>query len=252
VQPYRTTEDRIEGAVMTFIDITGRREAEEKLRAGEARMRLVAASTMDYAIITMDQDGRVTSWNRGAQRMFGYRETEVTGLQLDFLFTPEERGNGAPAADLERARHEGRVINERWHVRKDGEKLFCSGEITQIENNELLGFAMIARDETERLRQEHERERTLSTEQRSRSDAETALGLKDEFLAIMAHELRHPLNLIHINVELLSRLPDIRRLPSVARSTDVRWCGAPSTPSMPILMPARWPSAWRSMVRSTS
>jgi two-component system CheB/CheR fusion protein len=221
VQPYRTTEDRIEGAVMTFIDITGRREAEEKLRAGEARMRLVAASTMDYAIITMDQDGRVTSWNRGAQRMFGYRETEVTGLQLDFLFTPEERGNGAPAADLERARHEGRVINERWHVRKDGEKLFCSGEITQIENNELLGFAMIARDETERLRQEHERERTLSTEQRSRSDAETALGLKDEFLAIMAHELRHPLNLIHINVELLSRLPDIRRLPSVARSTDV-------------------------------
>jgi two-component system, chemotaxis family, CheB/CheR fusion protein len=221
VQPYRTTEDRIEGAVMTFIDITGRREAEEKLRAGEARMRLVAASTMDYAIITMDQAGRVTSWNRGAERMFGYRETEVMGLELDFLFTQAERESGAPAEEIERARRDGRAINERWHVRKDGGQLFCSGEITQIENGEFLGYAMIARDETDRVRQEREREQTLSAEQRNRSDAETALGLKDEFLAIMAHELRHPLNLIHINVELLSRLPEIRRLPVIARSTSV-------------------------------
>jgi two-component system CheB/CheR fusion protein len=221
VQPYRTTEDRIEGAVMTFIDISGRREAEEKLRAGEARMRLVAASTEDYAIVTMDGDGRVTSWNRGAQRMFGYRESEAIGLELDFLFAPDDRGRGAPADEIERAARDGRAINERWYVRKDGGRLFCSGEITQIQNDEFQGYAMIARDETERVRQEREREQTLNAEQRNRTDAEMALGLKDEFLAIMAHELRHPLNLIHINVELLSRLPDLRASSLATRATDV-------------------------------
>jgi two-component system CheB/CheR fusion protein len=219
--PYRTTADRIEGAVMTFFDITGRREAEEKLRAGEARMRLVAESTKDYAIVTMDRDGRVTSWNRGAERMFGYREDEVAGRNLDFLFLPAERERGAPADEIERAHRDGRAMNERWYVRKDGSQLFCSGEITQIENNEYSGYAMIARDETQRMRHDRERDQDLSSEQRGRSDAESASALKDEFLAVMAHELRHPLNLIQISVELLARLPELRKMPAVARSAGV-------------------------------
>lgn len=219
--PYRTTEDRIEGAVMTFFDITGRREAEEKVRDGEARMRLVAASTKDYAIVTLDRDGRVTSWNHGAERMFGHRETDVAGLALDFLFTLDDRARGVPADEIARAGRDGRAIDERWYLRSDGTLLFCSSEITQIDSGEFSGYALIARDETARERHEQEREQTLSTEQRGRSDAETALGLKDEFLAIMAHELRHPLNLIHINVELLSRLPELRQAPTVVRSTGV-------------------------------
>ena len=219
--PYRTTEDRIEGAVMTFFDISGRRDAEERLRAGEARMRLMAAGTKDYAMIMMDGEGCVTSWNNGAERMFGYRESEVLGEHMAFLFLPEEREEGAPLQEIERARRDGRAINARWHVRKDGSQLFCSGEITQIDSDEFSGYAMIARDETERVRHDREREQTLSSEQRGRNDAETALGLKDEFLAVMAHELRHPLNLIHINVELLSRLPELRQAPVVVRSTGV-------------------------------
>ena len=219
--PYRTTEDRIEGAVMTFFDITGRREAEEKLRAGEARMRLVAESTKDYAIVTMDREGRVTSWNRGAERMFGYREDEVAGHDLKFLFLPGEREQAAPAEEMERARRDGRAMSERWYVRKDGSQLFCSGEITQIENGEYSGYAMIARDETQRMRHDRERDQNLTTEQRGRSDAENASALKDEFLAVMAHELRHPLNLIQISVELLARLPELRQVPAVARSAGV-------------------------------
>src|SRR5205823_14102820 len=97
---------------------------------------------------------------------------------------------------------------------KDGSRLFCSGEITQIDSDDFAGYAMIARDETERMR-------TISSEQRGRSDAESAAALRDEFLAVMAHELRHPLNLIHINVEFLSRLPEIRQSPPVARSASV-------------------------------
>jgi two-component system CheB/CheR fusion protein len=208
--PYRTTEDRIEGAVLTFFDISGRREAEEKLRAGEARMLLVAESTNDYAIITMDREGCVTSWNLGAERMFGYRAGEVAGMDLAFLFLPEERARGVPAGEIARPRREGRAINERWHVRKDGSQVFCNGEITHIEDGAFSGYAMIARDDSARVRRDRERER---------SDAESASALKDEFLAIMAHELRHPLNLIHINVELLSRLPETRQVAAVLRST---------------------------------
>jgi two-component system CheB/CheR fusion protein len=80
---------------------------------------------------------------------------------------------------------------------------------------------MIARDETQRVRQDREREQSLSTEQQGRSDAESAVALKDEFLAVMAHELRHPLNLIQISVELLARLPELRQVPAVARSAGV-------------------------------
>jgi two-component system CheB/CheR fusion protein len=76
---------------------------------------------------------------------------------------------------------------------------------------------MISRDETQRLRQDRERDRNLGAAQAGRGNAENAAALKDEFLAIMAHELRHPLNLIHMNVELLSRLPDVRQSLSVSR-----------------------------------
>ena len=64
--PYRTTEDRIDGAVVSFIDVTDRRRAEDRLREGERLMRIVAEGTKDYAIITFDDDGIVTSWNAGA------------------------------------------------------------------------------------------------------------------------------------------------------------------------------------------
>jgi two-component system, chemotaxis family, CheB/CheR fusion protein len=121
--PYRTTEDRIECAVLTFFDITSRCEAEE----GEARMQLVAESTRDYAIITLDTAGRVTSWNQGAERMFGYTEAEVLGQTLDFFYLPEEREAGAAAQELQRALSDRRAAGERWHLRKDGSRVFADG-----------------------------------------------------------------------------------------------------------------------------
>ena len=208
--PYRTTEDRIEGAVMTFFDITERREAEEQLRAGEARMRLVAESTKDYAIITTDAGALVTSWNKGAERIFGYGEAEIVGESIERLFVPEDRERGVLADEMRRARVDGRAEDERWHLRKDGTRFYCSGVTTPLGPAATYGYAKIARDHTERVLMESERNEALSCEQQSRSDAENAAARKDEFLAIMSHELRHPLNLIQINVELLSRLPELR------------------------------------------
>jgi len=219
--PYRTTEDRIEGAVMTFFDITGRREAEAQLRKGEEWMRLVAESTYDYAIITMDAGGRVTGWNTGAARNFGYSEEEVMGRELDFIFTPEDVAAGAPADERARARHEGRAEDERWHVRKDGSRFFCAGVTTPLRDGELHGYAKIARDQTSRIQMESQRAEALSSEQAGRSQAETDSAMKDEFLAVMSHELRHPLNLIYINTELMSRLPSVRETAAAARATAV-------------------------------
>jgi two-component system, chemotaxis family, CheB/CheR fusion protein len=219
--PYRTTEDKIDGAVLTFFDITGRREAEEKLRAGEERMRLVAESTKDYAIVTMDTDGRVTSWNMGAERMFGYTEAEMLGQSGDLLFTPEDRRSGAFDDECRRTRQDGRAEDERWHLRKDGSKVFCSGVLTPLRDGEFYGYARIARDRTERKLQESRREAQLSEEQTRRGEAQEANALKDEFLTIMSHELRHPLNLISLNAELLSRLPEIARSPVTAHAAGI-------------------------------
>ncbi|HEX8603234.1 MAG TPA: CheR family methyltransferase, partial [Pseudoduganella sp.] len=219
--PYRTTEDKIEGAVMTFFDITGRREAEEQVRTGEMWMRLVAESTDDYAIITVDPEGLVTGWNKGAERSFGWTEQEMLGHSLDPIFTPEDRAAGVPQAERRSAAEEGRTEDERWHLRKDGSRFFCVGVTTPLNSGQFRGFAKIARDQTSRVQQENRREAALTSEQVGRTQAETDSAMKDEFLAVMSHELRHPLNLIYINVELLSRLPAVRQSPPALRAASI-------------------------------
>jgi two-component system CheB/CheR fusion protein len=218
--PYRTTEDRIEGAIMTFFDITARRQAEELARVSETRMRMVAESTHDFAIITLDADGLTTSWNKGAERMFGYTEAEMLGQTLELLFTPEDRERGAREAEMGRAREEGRSEDERWHLHKDGSRFYASGVTNPLGPGAESGYAKIARDETERLRQLSERDRALSHEHRERTGAENAAAMKDQFLAIMSHELRQPLNMISINAELLSRIPEVRGSGIAARCAE--------------------------------
>lgn len=196
--PYRTTEDRIDGAVLTFIDITARREAEERLHEGERRLRIMAESTRDYAIITIDDNGVIVTWNLGATRMFGLEESEAVGQPFESLYSREEREQGMPREDLERARAEGRIDEDRWHVRKDGSRLYCSGVLMRLDDDGLRGFAKIARevnvDEAERKR--------------------------DEFLAAVSHKLKSPLNLIYANAELLARSPEAHRSLQVSRAAD--------------------------------
>ncbi|WLH66255.1 CheR family methyltransferase [Pseudomonas sp. FP2309] len=198
--PYRSSEDHIDGTVLTFIDITKRRQAEEELRLGEERMRLVAESTHDFAIIILDDQGTITDWNTGAELIFGYNKAEVLGTYYDLIFSPEDREAGAPESELRAAREKGRGEDERWHVRKDGSRFYCSGEVTQLKSDSLQGYVKIARDLTGHKRTQDEQSQRLM-------ETQTKSHLKDEFFAVMSHELKHPLNLIQLNAELLRRLP---------------------------------------------
>ena len=120
IRPYRTSDDRIEGVVVMFLDITARRQAEGTVFRSEERLRLLIDSAVDYAIFTMNETGEIDSWNTGAERMFGYRSEEIIGRNFDTLFTAEDRVRGAALNELETARRNGRALDERFHARRDG------------------------------------------------------------------------------------------------------------------------------------
>ncbi|MGJ7492902.1 CheR family methyltransferase [Variovorax sp. ZT4R33] len=217
IRPYRTADDKIAGAVLSFVDVTELRRAEQRVVATEERLRLAALTTRDYAIITTDDGGCINTWNEGARRLFGYPEDEAVGQPIDLIFTAEDRASGAPAREIGTARAVGRVEDERWHRRKNGSIFFCSGVMTPIADASIGGFVKIARDVTDSKQKEAAREAMLQRERRDSSQARSAIELKDQFLAVMSHELKHPLNLIQVNAELLMRLPELRELPAVQR-----------------------------------
>lgn len=220
ILPYRTAGDRIEGAVLTFIDITRRRNAEESARSSEERMRLVADSALDYAIITTNPEGVITSWSRGAERIFRHSAADAIGAHNDLIFTPEDRARGAFKREMEIANVEGRANDDRWHLRADGQRIFCSGITTPLRQGGFHGYAKIARDVTADKQREREREELLLSEKASREQAQSAIELKDEFLAVMSHELKHPLNLILMNAELVGRSAASTDDPALKRAAE--------------------------------
>ncbi|RZL29742.1 MAG: PAS domain S-box protein, partial [Rubrivivax sp.] len=211
--PYRTAEDRIDGAVLTFVDITSRRSAEINVHIDQERMQLIAASMPDFAIMTMDEAGLVTSWSAGAERLFGFTESEMLGKPSALIFTPEDRVNGAPQREMNTALETGRAVDERWHQRKDGSTIFVSGIMSPMRLGRLKGFAKIARDMTARRQEDTTRSEALNSAVQDAAMAEQASHQKDEFLAVMSHELKHPLNLIQVNTQLLLASAETKNLP---------------------------------------
>jgi len=135
---------------------TRKRDLEQALRQSEERFRRLVEAAKDYAIFMTDADGRVSTWNEGAQRLFGFAEAEILGEDSSVLFTPEDRESGAPERELEKALKEGRAEDERWHMRKDGSRFWASGFVRPIldEEDNLIGFSKVARDLTEHKRAE--------------------------------------------------------------------------------------------------
>ncbi len=203
VLPYRTAENRIDGAVLTFIDITSLRRAEELVSFSEDQLRMAAEGALDHAIIVLDHTGKVTAWNSGAEKLFGWTAAEMNGQNLHRIFTPEDVAAGVPEREVQQAARHGRAEDVRWQLTKSGERVFCSGVLSRLDNDPEHGFAKIVHDITRGELRRIDESRQALADARREGGASTAM--KDDFLAVISHELKNPLNLISVNTDLLAR-----------------------------------------------
>jgi PAS domain S-box-containing protein len=190
ITALRDNDGQVTGYLKVTRDLTERKHAEEMLRQSEERFRLLVEGVQDYAIFMLDPDGYVTSWNVGAQRIHGYSAQEIIGLHISEFYPSEAAASDKPQQELEAALAHGRVEDEGWRVRKDRSLFWANVVVTALydKSGELRGFAKITRDMTERRKVE---------------ELELADRQKNEFLAMLAHELRNPLAPIRNGIELL-------------------------------------------------
>ena len=167
---------------------------EAALRQEEQRFRLFIDAVKDYAIFTLDTQGRVSNWNEGALRLLGYDAAEVIGRHFSCFFPPEDVDAGRPQAEIETSGQEGRIENEGWRVRKDGSRFWANVVLTAIRNSagELIGFAKITRDFTDRMKAQEELRRAnveLMKEVMERKVAELKLASSEKSLRELSRHL---------------------------------------------------------------
>lgn len=146
-------------------------------------------SLQDYSILTLDNDFIINSWSSGAEKIFGYKTEEIIGEHFDIIFTEEDQKNGIPNKETDTAIKEGRAIDNRWHICKDGSKFYAYGLVFPFigKKGELLGYVKILRDLTERRKSEDAIKKYVK-------ELEELNNHKENILAIVSHDLRSPLS----------------------------------------------------------
>jgi PAS domain S-box-containing protein len=200
LDPIRDEHGNLLGFAKVTRDITDKKRALEALSESEHRFRMLVQGVTDYAIYMLSPAGIVTNWNAGAKRIKGYDEHEIVGLHFSSFYTPEERERGLPMQALDQAAKEGRYEAEGWRVRKDGTRFWAHVVIDAIRNDEgqLIGFAKITRDITER--KEAAKALELAREALFQSQKLEAIG---KLTGGVAHDFNNLLNVISNGLDML-------------------------------------------------
>jgi PAS domain S-box-containing protein len=194
-----TTLREDDGTVIGFSkivrDLSERRAQEERLRESEERFRLMIEGVKDYAIFMLTPEGRVASWNAGAQAMKGYEAAEIIGQHFSVFYPPDAIARHWPEHELKMARSTGRFEDEGFRLRKDGSRFWANVVITALYDHrgQLRGFGKVTRDLTVRKQ----------VEELQRSERRM-----NEFLAMLGHELRNPLSPLQSALDILDMKPD--------------------------------------------
>ncbi len=153
-QPLRDASGQVAGIFVLGSDVTQRMASERAIRSAEIRNRQILDGAVDYAIMAFDLDGRVTRWNEGARRVLGWTEEEMLGHDIARIFTPEDQAVMRHKTEMALALVQGAGNDERWHVRKSGERFWANGEMTPLRDDAdtATGFVKVLRDRTEQHR----------------------------------------------------------------------------------------------------
>ena len=192
ITALRDESGELKGFTKITRDLSERRRREEELRQSEQRFRLLVESVHDYALFMLDARGFVSTWNAGAERIAGYRAPEILGRHFSNFYRAEDVVTDRPWHELAAARRSGQVELEGWRVRKDGTTYWAKVVLSAIVDGqgELAGFAHVTQD---------------LTQQRHTEALENATTRMNEFIAMLAHELRNPLAPIRNAVMLMQK-----------------------------------------------